>query len=297
MQQPSYPPPGYDPYAQQKKPLTGWLVAGGVLFAALIGFGFGTGFFGLLGGSKPALNQQGQPQAVLPQVSAPAPVFMQEAEVAPITPQEAKRMPQEILDWLKHLEETEKRYHGHVQAKISGLAIDAAYGSATQGMSPKQYSGLAEGDLDQLGQSGASEVGSNATDAHKQRAEEILSFFKSLPPPPECVPIYQTYLVSMNETNVMIDGLADIFKQIGSGNDGSEQAVNSLKSKAGELQEILNTNRSRVDSARKETDDLVRTLCQKYETRKWFSIPGDIGGGVASALAGMGKDLLSGLAD
>lgn len=295
--QPSYPPPGYDPYQQQKKGPIGWLIGGGVLLAALIGFGLGTGFFGLMGGSKPALNQQANAQPILPQTQEPAPVFMQEAQPAPITPQEAKRMPQDILDWLKHLEETERRYRAHVQGLNSSMAIDGLFGATTQGLSPEQFSGLAEGDLDQLGQSGASQAGSKSVAAHEAKAEEIIAFFRSKTPPTECVPIYQTYMTSMNEINSMMADFRSLFDQIKQGNDGSQDAIDSLKGRITELQEISNDNRSRADAPRRETDDLVRRICDKYETRKWFTITGDIGGGIAGALTDLGKGMLSGLAD
>lgn len=275
MQQPSYPPPGHDPYSQQKKPLTGWLVAGGVLFAALIGFGFGTGFFGLLGGSKPALNQQGQPQAVLPQVQSPAPVFMQEAEAAPITPQEAKRMPQEILDWLKHLEETEKRRRNLSNKHMGQLAVQMAYLSL--GGTKEVIQGLLSGDPDALeNKQPAQDLQRSATEKRNEW-RELNDFFKSYPPPSECVPTYNSYSVTLQETGAMMLEVLDALSQASENPEGAIASLNGMKGDSS----------GRIDSPARETDRQVQEICDRYETRKWFTISADFGGGLMGQMGGL----------
>ena len=37
-----------------------------------------------------------------------------------------------------------------------------------------------------------------------------------------------------------------------------------------------------IDKSAVKTDDLVQGICDKYETRKWFKITADVGGGLLS---------------
>lgn len=273
--QPSYPPPGYDPYQQQKKGPIGWFIGGGVLLAALIGFGLGTGFFGLMGGSKPALNQQANAQPILPQTQEPAPVFMQEAQPAPITPQEAKRMPQDILDWLKHLEETERRRRGLSNNQMGSLAVQMAYLSLGAGKDAIQ--GLLNGDPDAL--ENKEPMQDLSADAAKKRQEwsDLNAYFKSYPPPQSCVPIYNSYSTVLQETGAMMLEVLDALTTAQENPEGAIAALNAMKGDSS----------GRIDVPAKETDRGVQQICDEYETRKWFGISSDFGTGLMGQMGGL----------
>lgn len=295
--QPSYPPPGYDPYQQQKKGPIGWLIGGGVLLAALIGFGLGTGFFGLMGGSKPALNQQANAQPILPQTQEPAPVFMQEAQPAPITPQEAKRMPQDILDWLKHLEETERRFARATSSRNSAMTKEIFERLTRGGLSKEAFKELAGGDLDSTELSNPTDSVRDNTSGSSNDLSVILSFFKSYPPPSECVPIYQSYLYSMNEISAMIKETEIVLPEIDKYVESMGEDDKGLSPVIEKLSQLSANSDKRADDSRRETDALVAGICAKYDTRKWFTIPGDIGGGLPGIGGGLGPmlDLLKNL--
>lgn len=273
--QPSYPPPGYDPNQQQKKGPIGWLIGGGVLLAALIGFGLGTGFFGLMGGSKPALNQQANAQPILPQTQEPAPVFMQEAQPAPITPQEAKRMPQDILDWLKHLEETERRRRNLSNSQMGSLAVQMAYLSLGAGKDAIQ--GLLNGDPDAL--ENKEPMQDLSADAAKKRQEwsDLNAYFKSYPPPQSCVPIYNSYSTVLQETGAMMMEVLDALTTAQENPEGAISALNAMKGDSS----------GRIDVPARETDRGVQQICDEYETRKWFGISSDFGSGLMGQMGGL----------
>jgi hypothetical protein len=273
--QPSYPPQGYDPYNQQKKSPTGWLIGGGILFAALLGFGIGTGFFGLMGGSKPALNQQGASQPILPQTQNPAPVFMQEAQPAPITPQEAKRMPQDILDWLKHLEETERRRRSISNSQMGQLAVQMAYLSLGAGKDALQ--GLLNGDPDALENKEPMQDLAKDAGAKRQEWSDLNAFFKSYPPPDSCVPIYNSYSTVLQETGAM---MLEVLEALSSAQENPEAAIGALNGMKGD-------SSSRIDVPAHETDRGVQQICDEYETRKWFSISSDFGSGLMGQMGGL----------
>ncbi|MCW5936972.1 MAG: hypothetical protein KIT11_06680 [Fimbriimonadaceae bacterium] len=261
-----------DPYAAHAKQSRNYLYIGlGMLVLAIV---LGVGLSGILfkgqGVSGPATQAGEVPVAPVTQATAePQPALQASQEVPP-------EMPQAILDWLKHLERIEKKRKDMSTEQMAGLLTNLAMLSGVGG-TPGVMDGLLNNDPDALDKSPAEDI---AQQAGVKRAEwnTLIDDFDSLPPPPECVPIRNAYAQALGETKTMVVEVLDAISQAGSDPD---QAVKSLMKMRG-------TSSNRVDVSGRQTDDLVQEICDKYRKRKWFSIAGDIGGGMGNILGGLG---------
>ena len=81
-----------------------------------------------------------------------------------------------------------------------------------------------------------------------------------------------------------LGGVRDILGELERSQDNPQAALNNLIS-------MMGTSEGKIDVAADKSDSLVGQICHKYETYKWFSVKGDIGGG----LGGLGIGGLGGL--
>lgn len=254
-----YQPPTPNVQAPKKSNL-GWIVSGVLALALAI-----LGLFAMNLLNKTAKQPDGpmlgkterNPEPVLQQTGKQEPITQKTAE-API------QMPDDIRRWLEHLEATEKKREKLAKKGLANLMILAQ--TAQLGMDLDGLRQLAQGDPDMAEpKTSADKVGESA---EQTRAEwkQLRADFESYPPPGECQPIAQNYTNALSETGAM---MADILDAIAVSKEDTQKALNSLYG-------MQNASKS-IDEYGDATDSGVAEICEKYNTRKWFSIAKDFG--------------------
>jgi hypothetical protein len=180
-------------------------------------------------------------------------------------------MPADVRDWLEHLRITEeKRMSLAKDEKDQALVLLRQLEGA--GATTEQLNGL----LDDA--SGDSSSGSGKTPANtavettaSMRAEwqKLTDFFNSKKPPTECAAIHDSYDEVVRETGGMMGDIIDIVHNVG---DNPGAAIGKLEAMEGKSKNL-------IDKPATEADDGVAAICKKYDTRKWFDIQADPGGG------------------
>lgn len=278
MPQPSprnpYPSgPGYpSSYPQPPKNKTPWIVLG-VALALAIGTLIGLTTAGVLGfGGKraeaPALQVQGaQPNE--PILQAPG------NTAPPVLPRETVRrvMPDDVRAWLEHLERIERM---RVSTSQSQMASAATMLTALQlGGTLEQMQGLLDAANDPFNTPTPTRAPAvaeaEATLSQFRTAwNDIIFQFEQFPPPAECVPIRNAYDRVLRETGTMILDIVTAIKRSEEDRQGALQALMGMQGQSAR----------RIGEPARQADDLVAEICARYETRKWFNILPDIGGGL-----------------
>jgi hypothetical protein len=178
-------------------------------------------------------------------------------------------MPDDIRKWLEHLEKIEKRKNDLSMKQLSQMAVlmqqMKVLGSG-MGILNEEEGGFG-------GDTGPSETAKGSFDALRPEWNQLIADFRSYPPPAECRPIADDYFRAVSEIPGMNSDLAGILESI-AGNP--ENAASALE----KAMKIQNTSANVIDKNLKETDNKVGDICRKYETRKWFEIKTDVGGGL-----------------
>ncbi|MBS1708907.1 MAG: hypothetical protein JSS65_09325 [Armatimonadetes bacterium] len=265
-----------DPYVNQTSKTKVWLVVGIVVLVAILGFGLGAGIFGLGGKSgAPSLGFVGKNNApVLASNGGPAgPVLPAVGKDSPVLPAD-NSMPKDILDWLKHLEETERRRVALCDQQGAQLSILLGKVLGTGSANPMK---------DLFGEEGPNVENLPSNDVKDQTAklrqdwQDIDEFFQSVPPPSECAPIQASFSQTLSETPAMILELADI---LGTVSDDQQKAVEKLIAMRGK-------SPGRIDNSATRCNDLVQQICDKYKVRKWFTVKRDPSEGLAKLIPGL----------
>lgn len=117
------------------------------------------------------------------------------------------------------------------------------------------------------------------TKAKRQSWRDLNAFFNSKQPPAECVPIKSAYEQCLGETSAM---MMDILGELDKAQSDPNAAISGLIA-------MMGTSEGKIDVAAKQSDSLLGRICAKYDTYKWFSLSGDIGGGLGGlGLGGLG---------
>jgi len=248
--------------------------------AVLIGL-LGSGITGLGRGFGDAVTKATTPlsPAVTRAVVDPsAPVTGAGLAGAPVTmdPMTVKKMPAHILDWLKHLERTEKKRSDLATNEVSELLRQMTMLSGV-GSTERVMNDLLKEGADVETSDPAKEI-SEQGQGHKKDWKDLIAFFDSVPPPTECVPIRNAYAQCLGETSAMYTEILNIMGSIG---DDPKAAV-------ADLMKMQGKSNDRIDVAGRQTDRQVQEICDEYDVRKWFTVNTDIGGGVGAALSGLG---------
>ncbi|MBX3111843.1 MAG: hypothetical protein KF857_07525 [Fimbriimonadaceae bacterium] len=259
-----------DPYGAQASKSKLWLVGGIIVLVAMVGFGLGAGIFRLGGRGNATLGadaRQGPP--ILAATGAPPPqVLPAEGNTTPVLPAD-NLMPKDVLDWLKHLEETERRRKALATSQIGPLMADIMRQSVGGGSNPmKSLFGEDGPDVESPPTQGLTE----SVEKIHSDWQDLDNFFQSVPPPAECAPTQAQYSRSLGETQAMMTELAEA---IGKASESPDAALSALKGMQGK-------SKDRIDAADQACDRLVQQICDKYKTRKWFSIASDIAGGLTT---------------
>ncbi len=249
------PPVGSPPRNRLK-----WLALGlGLL--TLIGLGFVLGIqSGLLTQawvkkpSGPSVLEAEAPKPSGPSVleaEAPKPAgpSVLEAEAPKQTPP-----PPHVIDWLEHLRRTEEerqRKERNITPLLS-MAVQVIV------LRAQVAQGAAEGDLDKA-EANYEREREKLRQRYQQRRrewEELLKFFQSKPPPPECRVLADTYYAGLRHYITTITQIEE---------DLIEGDLGGLTGLLGSAQPELNARFARAD------EELTK-VCQQYGIRKYFSI-------------------------
>lgn len=264
-----------DPYAKERRRPTTALLVGVVLLALILLIGGGLATLGLLGPrGQNALATKQETPSVLPQVTKPAPVLPQVNEPAPAleVPTDTG-MPDDVRDWLEHLRKTEERRKKMAADQLGELAVMMAK-MQTAGLADAMKEILSEDDSQSSEEPSKADLVKIDAAEKKREWQALLTDFQSYPPPAECAPIQASYSQALGETSGMI---IEVLEAVDMAQESPEKAISALTQMQG-------TSSGRIDELAKATDGQVQDICDKYKTRKWFSIASDVGGGILGKL-------------
>lgn len=271
-----------DPYASQSSQSRRYLAVGLILLAVSLLLGtVGVNLFGVgMGLGGPVTRAAHKIAEPVTEASATSPTPVTESGAAPsavtIDNASVKKMPKDVLDWLKHLERIEKLRKDLGTEEIAGLLSQLAMLQGV-GATEEAMKGLLDDGSEGEPVPPSKEIGDEAS-KQKARWRNLIADFDSLPPPTECIPIRNSYSQCLGETQAMIGEVLDTVR---SANDDPKAAVAGLMKMRGKSE-------SRIDIAAKQTDGGVQDICDKYGATKWFSISADVGGGMGNVLSGLG---------
>jgi hypothetical protein len=261
----------------------GWIIAIICLLATLAALGglAASGYFRAIGQGRDgtALQAEGaQPgnQSLIAEGSqSNNNVLRAEREGTPPTlPANGERvvMPDDVRNWLEHLERTERRREELSTEQLTSAMtmmttlqlgttlsnIEALLNGEESGEEPRSPAQTVRADI------GAMESAWKTLDRE----------FQSVPPPAECIPIKASYDQTLGETGAMIVHIVD---QVSRADEDRDGALNALMKMRG-------TSSERIGKPARNTDDMVYQICRKYNTRKWFAIRSDFGSGILSKI-------------
>ncbi len=260
-------PQAPDPYAASGTKTRNAVVAavvGALLVGALAGV-FGARLLArtasVPGGETLAVRERG-----------PAPVLQRTAAVPALPPtldRTRKTMPADVRAWLEHLERIERK-RGELSRQ--GVAKILVMSSAIQGGGAELQAlkGFADAASDPDApdpKSPAQGVGETAEEMQAAWAA-LQREYDAAAPPAACRPLANGYRNALRETGAMI---GDLTAAIAGASADPQAAVAKLEGMKG--------SSARIDGYGKASDAELGRICDEYETRKWFSVAGDFGGG------------------
>lgn len=252
--------PNSQPNANPSSPWAKWLGIGvGLLLLLGLAFWVGTQS-GLL--TQARIKKPEAPsvlEAQAPKVEAPSVLEAQAPKVEgpSVLETEAPKQtppPQHVVDWLEHLRRTEEQRQRRDRnlAPVLSMLVQAMVLRAQVAM------GAAEGDLDKATANYEREREKLRQSYQQRRREwaELLQFFRSKQPPPECQVLADTYYSGLSE---YINTITQIE------NDLIEEDLGGLTGLLGSAQAGLDAKFARAD------EELAK-VCQYYGIRKYFSV-------------------------
>ncbi len=258
------PAPAF-PTAKTSSKKTTWIAIGTAL-AMILALFFGLNATGLLqfGAKNPKIDSL-RAQGSMPKQDL---LRAEGSSSPPVLSQSAQRveMPADVRRWLEHLEAIEKRKNDLSMKQLSQMAVlmqQMKVLGGGMGLWNEEEVGFG-------GDTGPSETTKTSFDALRPEWNQLIQDFHNYPPPAECKPIADDYARAINEIPGMNSDLADILAGV------STDPAASLE----RVMKIQNTSSGVIDRYLGTTDSKVGDICRKYETRKWFDIKTDVGGGL-----------------
>lgn len=196
-------------------------------------------------------------EAQAPKVDAPSVLEAQPPKVdAPsvLETEAPKPPPKHVVDWLEHLRRTEERRQRIERniAPVMSMLVQATLARAAA------LGGVAQGDLDKA-EADYEREREKLRQGYQQRQQEwaqLLQYFRSVPPPPECQTLADAYFAGLSK---YITNISQIEKSL------IENDVGGLTGMLGSVQSELNALFARAD------EELTR-VCEQYGIRKYFAI-------------------------
>ena len=253
------PAPAFPVSTKPNAKKNAWIAAGAALAIVLALF-FGLSAAGLLkfGSKEPdlePLKAQGQQPTI--------PLLRAEGTQAPADVKAHQiQMPDDVRRWLEHLERIEKRKNELSLRQLTQMAVLAQQMKVLGGAMS-----LLNGDDEDAA---PSDTAKQHFDELRPEWNQLISDFRSLPPPAECRPIADEFNRAVSE----IPGINADLAAILSG--AAADPATSLES----VMKLQNTSANVIDKNLASSDARIADLCRKYDTRKWFDIKTDVGGGL-----------------
>ncbi len=247
----------FDEQRKRKAMIAAGLGAAGLVAAVLIG-ATATGLL-KLGGHLPSTNN------IAKKLSLGPPVLAKTAE--------KQGMPKDVEDWLKHLEETERRKRlltSRQYTEFSQLPAIMQLGIST----PEQVNQLTDPDK-VLDKTPDNELMQQTVNEAKPAWYRLNEFFMSVPAPEECKTIQANYSLGLSQIG---DTMGDIAKIVDSVNPMSPDLNNDIKAGKQDVYEIQQTHRQTIDESFKKALFGVDDVCKKYSKSRWFDIDTSGGG-------------------
>ncbi len=196
-------------------------------------------------------------EAQPPKIEAPSVLEAQPPKIDAPSIAEAdapKPPPKHVVDWLEHLRRTEERRQRLERnvAPVMSMLVQATVARAAA------MGGIAQGDFDKA-EADYEREREKLRQGYQQRQREwaeLLQYFQSVPPPPECRTLADTYYVGLSE---YITSITQIEKSL------IENDIGALTGMLGSVQSDLDARFARAD------EELTR-VCEQYGIRKYFSI-------------------------
>ena len=268
QQPPRSAPSIADDFAAQKKKQTQAVIIGGVLAiiaAAIFGlFASGALRFGATSPQGDALQAKGTPPdpGALQLKATPPDPSLQKTATAPPAPAE---MPNDVYNWLKHLEECERRkneIHGDQLAEMqvfiqkssalgSGMGLMNPYDQSEEGAEDKSPDEYTKGKMLNL----------------RPRWDELIQFYYAYPPPAECQPLASDFGQALNEIPGMTSDIGAILNDVASNPDKALQSAMKMEK----------SSYGSIDRYFARADEKLSQICNKYNRHKWFNIASDTG--------------------
>ena len=234
-----------------------WAIGVGVLLLMAIAFVVGTQS-GLI--TRANLQKPDAPsvlEAQPPKVDAPSVLEAQPPKVdAPsvLETEAPKPPPKHVVDWLEHLRETEERRRRMERniAPVMSMLVQATLARAAA------LGGIAQGDLDKAVADYERER-EKLRQGYQQRQREwaqLLQFFRSVPPPPECQTLADAYFAGLS---AYITKISQIEKSL-------------IENDVGGLTSMLGSVQSELDALFARADEELTRVCEQYGIRKYFAI-------------------------
>jgi hypothetical protein len=205
---------------------------------------------------------------------APPPVLQNTAEK--IT------MPKDVEDWLKWLEKIEKEKQALTAKEQTQLTTLMATLQGASGLTVQGVKDLTDPD-------NPSNNAPAMDDAQKITKEMIEAWaklkrrFDSYPPPTECAATGAAYDGGLQGMADNAQKIEDLMSGIaGMPEPGQADADSAI----GTVKDVGQNHPHDVDAEFTSTDQLVQAICDKYETRKWFSIDSHGGAGNVFSMPG-----------
>lgn len=224
-------------------------------------------------------------QSLQVQGKTPPPALQKEGEAPAV-------MPQEIFDWLEHLRRTEQQKREISEQQVAELI--ATIPSLGIGItSPKDVQRLTDPDGD-LSRSPHNDLFQDITVRMRQRWQDLVTQFRSYPPPAEVADIATAYDNGLNGTVESISALGEL---IGGMDLTRTDAADDMRRRQADANRIKSNHTGDVDANFRLTNDLVRRICATYNKEPWFSIDatGPTSGLLSGGLGGLGGGLKGGL--
>ena len=255
------------PNAEAKKKAWVFALIGALAVLALFG--------GLFASGALRFGAKQEPLAVLPATGkAPPPALAATGKASPpqLQAQGTKvYMPDDVRAWLEHLERIEKRRMdmSHLQVAKAMEMLVALQAGGTLPMLQGLLDEAAGGE--EMKSPGPVKETMDSAQNIRNSWQQLTADFNSVQPPAECIPIRNEYDVTLRETGAMIGDIIGAVEGASENRDGALAALMRMRGKS-----------TGIDKSAIKSDDLVQGICDKYETRKWFKITADVGGGLLS---------------
>jgi hypothetical protein len=196
----------------------------------------------------------------------------------PLPAPATKGMPDDVKQWLDHLQETEKRKVALTNQQLSEFTAMATEMQTGVG-SAAQVQQLEDPDAPSKTTTPQNDSFQDLVSNAKPAWYHLNDFFLSVPAPPECQAIQQSYSRGLSQMGDQMGDLAGIVNGV---NPMSTSVRDDAAKSEDEAKEIGTDHPKSIDDSFQSALDGVDKECGKYGVKRWFDI--DVHGGSSGML-------------